>query len=449
MPRICVIGAGPSGLVATKTLHQAGLEVDCLELSSTLGGHWAYDNPNGRSAVYRSIHTNTTLAMSRLSDFEMPSGWDEFPTHERVLEWWQSYADTFGFRQRIRLGVEVTAARALTGGGWRVESRDASGATASEDYDALLACSGYSWDPRIPDVPGTFDGEVLHAQRYRDPETPLSLSGKRVVVVGIGNTGCEVACEIAKGGAEKVFLAARSGAWILPQFKDGQPAAKGVPMMHPEDAVMAPLRMLPASWRVGAFERLSKLLFERMFGAHMQRLQDLGMPPPPDHPLDKRATVCEALPGALESGAVTARPNLVRFEGDRVVFEDGTVERADVVLYATGYRLRYPYLPAHLVDPKADDLSLFMGTLHPERHDLFVIGVSRPTGAFWPIAEVHARLAAALLSGRYALPEARTVRRRARPILRTRSFNPAIYGLAMREELEKGARRAKKNGSTA
>jgi hypothetical protein len=179
-----------------------------------------------------------------------------------------------------------------------------------------------------------------------------------------------------------------------------------------------------------------------MLGERMRQLEALGLPPPPANPLDKRASICDPIHGALASGALVARPGIERFEGKELVFRDGSRERADVVVCATGYHLRYPYLPADLVDTRDDDLTLFLGAMHPRRRDLFIVGVSRPTGAFWPIAELHAMFAAALLSGRYALPSQREIERRAQPILRRRAFNPALYGLAMREELQRGARRA-------
>lgn len=447
MPRVCVVGAGPAGLVATKTLREAGLEVDCYEVSTVVGGQWVLDNPSGRSAVYRSIHTNTTLPMSRLSDYAMPPHWPDFPSHEQVRGWWESYVDAFGFRDRIRLGVEVTAAHALAPSGWRVETRRADATTSEERYDALLACTGNYWCPRLPRIPGAFGGDLFHAQSYRDPETPVPVNGQRVVVVGLGNTGCEIACEIAKAGAAAVFLSARSGTWLMPKLKDGRPAAEGVPMMHPLDRVPSVLRILPERLRERLFERLGVVVFRRMFGDRMQRFEALGLPPPPANPLDKRPTVCEPLLDALERKAIEARPEIVRFEGENVVFRDGTAERADIVICATGFHLRYPYLPAEWVDTRNDDLSLFMGTMHPERPDLFVVGVSRPTGAFWPIAEVHAQFAAALLSGRYRLPDANTVQKRARPVLARRAFNPALYGLSVREELRRGERRAKKGAA--
>lgn len=445
--RVCVVGAGPAGLVTTKTLVQEGLEVDCFEMSSDVGGQWVIGNPNGRSAAYRSLETNTTRAMSRLSDFEMPDEWPDFPGHALVREWFESYVDAFGFRDRILLGHRVMSARPLDEAGWQVTVRDEQGELHERRYDALLACSGSYWYPKLPDTPGDFDGELIHARLYRDPSTPYPVRGKRVVVVGIGNTGCELACEIAAAGAESVRLSARSGAWIMVKRVDGRPAAESAPMMHPCDPVPGNLGALPAPLREFIFARLAKRMFHKMFGERMRRLGELGLPSPPKSPLAKRSTVCDPLLDALESGTVVARPAIERFEGKEVVFDDGTRELADVVLCATGYHLRYPYLDTPLVDTSDDDLTMFLGTLHPQRHDLFVVGVSRPTGAFWPIAEVQAQFAAAMLSGRYALPGKRAVRRRARPILGRPSFNPALYGLSVREEIARGERRASRRRS--
>src|SRR5262245_58145659 len=190
MVRVCVVGAGPAGLAATKTLCGAGLEVDCFDLSPVIGGHWVIDNPNGRSAAYRSLETNTTLAMSRFSDFAMPADWPDFPGHALVRDWFESYVDAFGFRDRILLHREVVTARPQDPSGWLVSVRGPDGATAERRYDALLACSGNYWHPRMPAIPGAFEGDLLHAQRYRDPRAPVDMRGKRVIVIGIGNTGC-------------------------------------------------------------------------------------------------------------------------------------------------------------------------------------------------------------------------------------------------------------------
>src|SRR5262249_20119434 len=160
-------------------------------------------------------------------------------------------------------------------------------------------------------------------------------------VVGIGNTGCELACEIAEAGAEAVFLSARSGTWMLPKRIDGRPAAESVPMMHPCDPVPGPLRALPQRWRERLFARIAARRIRQMFGARNQRMQALGLPPAPANPQDKRPTICDPLLDSLERGAVVARPGIERFEGKEVAFRGGSRERADLVLYATGYHLRY------------------------------------------------------------------------------------------------------------
>jgi hypothetical protein len=410
-------------------------------MSSGVGGHWLIENPNGRSAAYESLETNTTKAMSRLSDFEMPADWPEFAGHALVQEWFESYVENFGFRDRIRLCTEVSAAEPLAEGGWQIETRAADGETTSNRYDALVAASGNYWAPRMPELPGEFAGEVLHARAYRSPTTPFPVSDRRVVVIGIGNTGCELACEIAAAGADAVFLSARSGAWIMPKRRDGRPAAEGAPMLNPSDPVPLVLRLLPDPLRQELFARMGKRMFARMFGERMKRFEELGLPPAPDSPFEKRPTVCDPLLPALESGAVVVRPGVDQLDGKEVVFSDGTRTAADLVLCATGYHLRYPYLPASIVDTRDDDLTVFQGTMHPQRHDLFLVGVSRPTGSFWPIAEVQARFVAALLSGRYGLPSQAAINRRSRPIFARPSFNPALYGLSVDEDLRRGARR--------
>ncbi|MBL8555328.1 MAG: hypothetical protein JNL41_13710, partial [Phenylobacterium sp.] len=263
---------------------------------------------------------------------------------------------------------------------------------------------------------------------------------KHVVVVGIGNTGCELACEIAAAGAASVHISARSGTWIMPKTINGAPGADAAPMTHPTDPVIRPLNWLPAGVRRAAFQRIARGRILGTFKDRMVRLQALGLPTPPADPLSKRPTVSDEILSALESGAVKARPAIDRLEGGEVVFADGSRAAADLVLCATGYRLTYPYLDAGVADTRGDDLSLFMGTVAPDREDLFFVGVSRPAGAFWPIAEAQAQFVAAMLTGAYRPPSRKARARRARPILGCNAWSPALYGLDVREELRRGRR---------
>lgn len=437
--RICVIGAGPSGLTATKSLLQDGLQVDCYEKSPHIGGHWVIDNPTGCSSAYRSLRTNTTKRMSRFSDFEMPEEWPEFPSFERVREWLESYIDKFEFRENIHLSMEVTRAVPKDGGGWSLTLTSPAGIESIKFYDALVVASGSYWDRRMPEWPGAFDGEILHSQDYRDPQTPFQTADKRVIVVGIGNTGCELACEISKADAATVQLSARSGSWIIPKTVDGVPIANTTPLTHPTDPVPDELVALPEEQRDTALMSKAITAFKGRYGERMKRFEALGLPPAPDHPFSKRPTISQDLLECIEKEAIIAKPGIAKLDNDAVVYEGGERVSADIILCATGYHLSYPFLDIDVVDTSDDDLDLFCGIMPADRHDLFFIGVSRPFGAFWPIAEAQAQFVGACLSGRYQLPAQDEIDCRTSPMLNRIAITPGLYGLARREELERGA----------
>ena len=435
--RVCVVGAGPSGLVTTKTLLQAGLAVDCYETSPAIGGHWVLNNPSGRSAAYHSLETNTTKHMSRFSDFIMPEAWPDFPSRDQVRQWFCDYADHFNITPHIHTSCEVVSAIPTGDHGWVVTVRNADGIEQQENFDAVIAASGNYWTPKQVTYDGTFDGQIVHAISYRGPDDPFDTTDKHIIVVGIGTTGCEIACELARSGAASVTISARSGNWILPKMIGGQAAAKSAPLSHPTDPVPRFMRVLPPKWRQWLLEIITERAFKKRFGPRMARLVELGLPPPPDSPLTKRPTLAQDLMKYLEQGLVTAAPGIARTDGRRVSFSDGSTIEADLILNAVGYHLSYPYLPADLVDTSDDDLHLFLGTSLPHRDDLFIVGASRPMGAFWPVAEAQAEYAAAILSGQSTLPSRQERANRAEPILKRRSFNPALYGLAIREEISK------------
>jgi len=213
-------------------------------------------------------------------------------------------------------------------------------------------------------------------------------------------------------------------------------------MNHPLAEVPRFLQLLPESWRERVFNRMAVKGLKDNFSSHMQMLQDLGLPPPPDNPLSKRPAMADGLPEALEEGRLHARPGIQSAAGKAVTFVDGSTAAVDTIIYATGYTLTYPYLPQAILNTRDDDLALFRGCIHPRHHNLFVVGVSRPSGSFWPIAEAQSQLVAALISGDYALPSKRQINKHTRPVLKRQTLNPALYGLSLREEMQRGRRRA-------
>src|SRR5947209_387295 len=220
-PSTCVIGAGVSGLTAIKALRDWNVPHTCFEASDDVGGNWYFRNPNGRSSAYRSLHIDTSKNAISFTDFPMDDRYPDFPHHSEIRQFLREYAERFALRERIVFDAAVEQAARLPGGGWQITTADG----AEHLFDALLVCNGHHWDPSYPEFPGHFDGETIHSHHYIDPSDPLDLTGKRVLVVGIGNSAVDITSELArKGVAERVFISTRSGAWVVPKYVFGRPA---------------------------------------------------------------------------------------------------------------------------------------------------------------------------------------------------------------------------------
>ncbi len=217
--RVCLIGAGSSGIAAAKALHERGIPFDCFEKSDRVGGNWVFENKNGMSAAYRDLFINTSRPRMEYSDFPMPESYPDFPHHSQIARYFDDYVDHFGLRERITFQTGVTHAARERDGTWTVELD--TGETRS--YGALLVANGHHWDPRWPEppFPGSedFAGRQLHAHSYLDNSI---FEGRRVVVLGMGNSAMDIAVE-SSYVAERTFLAARRGVWIVPKYLFGKP----------------------------------------------------------------------------------------------------------------------------------------------------------------------------------------------------------------------------------
>jgi dimethylaniline monooxygenase (N-oxide forming) len=385
--KVCVIGAGSSGIAACQVLAARGIPFDCFEKGSQVGGNWRYENDNGMSSAYRSLHINTSRGLMAYRTFPMPEDYPDYPDHFQIAAYFDAYVDHFGLREKIRFGTEVVGVEPA-GGEWDVTIEEAGGSRSTERYRAVLVANGHHWDPRWPEPPfpgaGEFAGEQMHAHHYREPDV---LAGKRVLVLGIGNSATDIAVESSRI-AEATFLAMRRGAYVLPKYMNGRPT---------DEAASPQLTRLPLP--------LQRFLASRMFNLTIGEMTDYGLPKP-DHKLfEAHPTISAELLSRLGHGDIAVKPNVERFAGGRMVrFADGSEEELDLVVYCTGYRISFPFFDPELVSAPGNRLPLYRRVASVEHPGLYFIGFIQPLGAIMPLAEAQAEWVADLLAGKGRLP---------------------------------------------
>jgi len=406
---IAIIGAGPSGLAACKSLAERGVPVECLDARDRIGGLWNVEDAMGGG--YRSLATNTSTNSMAFSDFPFPDDHPPYADATGLVRYFEAYADHFDLKRHIRLGRRVAQARPSEDGTWQLDFEGGEAKT----YSGVVVATGQYSSPRRPheEIPGTFAGEHLHVYDYLDPATPVECRDRRVIVVGLGSSAAELATELSDpngtvGSAAHLIMSARSGRWVMPKLLGGRPADRGAP--HPSQPLPSPIRYLPAEW--GAW--LMRRAFAAMLRRQWQRLgggEALGLPEPAIAPWVTRPTLSEGFIPALQEGRIEVRPGLREFDGSTVRFTDGSETEADVIVWATGYQLDFPFFSEETLGGPAGDLSLYQRIAHPAHDGLFFVGICSVMCSLWPLAEQQSRWIARHLSGGFALP-GRAVRAR-------------------------------------
>jgi thioredoxin reductase len=392
--KVCIIGAGSSGVAAAQVLDARGIPFDCFEKGSQVGGNWRYENDNGMSSAYRTLHINTSRRVMAFESLPMPDHYPDYPNHFQMAAYFDEVVDHFGLREKIAFRTEVLKVEPAEGE-WAVTAKGPSGAEHTERYRAVLVANGHHWDPRWPEpaFPASeeFEGEQLHAHHYREPDV---LRGKRVLVLGLGNSATDIAVESSRIG-EKTFLAVRRGAYVLPKYMNGKPI----------DEVATPLvSRLPLS--------VQRFFAMRGLEIAVGQMTAYGLPKP-DHKLfEAHPTVSSELLPRLGHGDITVKPNIERFAGGRTVrFVDGSEEEIDLVVYCTGYKVTFPFFDPKLLSAPDNRLPLYRRVVSVERPGLYFIGFIQPLGPIMPLAEAQGEWIADLLTGRAVLPPAGEMKR--------------------------------------
>ena len=383
LPRTAVIGAGISGLTSGKMLNDYGIPYTCFDSSDRIGGNWAFGNPNGHSSAYRSLHIDTSKHQLSFRDFPMPPEYPDFPHHTQIKQYLDSYAEAFGLLDAIEFENGIRHARRLDGGGWELETERGE----QRRFDLLVVANGHHWDPRLPDFPGEFTGTTLHAHHYIDPRTPIEFAGKRILVVGLGNSAADIAVELSSKALQtEVTLSTRSGAWIVPKYLAGQPA----------DKFYRTSPHIPFGW-----QRKLAQTFQPLTAG---RPEDYGLPTPNHKFFEAHPTQSVELPFRLGAGDITPKPNVSRLDGRTVHFDDGTSRDVDIIVYATGYNITFPFFDEDLISAPDNRIDLYKRIFYPGIDDLMFIGFAQSTPTLFPFVECQARLVGAYAVGRYRTP---------------------------------------------
>ncbi|WP_369166524.1 flavin-containing monooxygenase [Streptomyces sp. R28] len=389
----CVIGAGPAGLAVARALAERDLPYTHIERHTGPGGLWDIDNPG--SPMYESAHFISSRTLSGFGGYPMPDHFADYPPHRQILSYLTSFAEAYGLRDRIEFGTEVRGVAKNPDGTWTVTRADG----RESRHGQVVMCTGAQWHPSIPDVPGHFTGEIRHTVTYRSTD---ELRGKRVLVVGAGNSGLDIACDAARA-AERAVISMRRGYWFIPKHLFGRPV----------DTIAAGGPHLPV-W-----------LQQKLFGTLLRIVNGdprrLGLQKP-DHKLfETHPAINSMLIHHLQHGDITARPAIARTDGSTVHFTDGTSDDFDLILLATGYVHKVPAAQQYFGDEQHPDL--YLSSFSREHEGLFGVGFVETNSGAYQLFDAQAQLIASFIrDARSGLP---TAERFARMI---RSDRPDLTG---------------------
>jgi Flavin-binding monooxygenase-like len=368
--KYCVIGAGACGIAAAKNFQQRGIPYDIVEAQADLGGTWNIATDAG--LVYETTHLISTKRFTVFDDFPMDESVTAYyPHHSVMLAYLRRYAEHFGVTPRIEFNKKVESLTTVNVNDWRVKL---AGEPEARRYRGVVVASGHHSVPRLPTVPGTFAGKIMHSSGYKHPD---QLRNKRIVVVGAGNSACDIVVDGTHAGGT-VTMSMRRGYWFVPKFTLGWPTHGAMEYIE-----MAPL----PRWLKTRFYELSHTIL----AGHADRY---GLPRPDYHIDEAHPTMGDDVVRLAAHGRIGIKPAIERYDGDAVIFTDGSRVAADLVVFATGYEVSFPFMDKSLVLTEQGHSRLYMNAFHPERDDLFVIGLVQANGSAWRIGDLQSRVMA-------------------------------------------------------
>lgn len=375
--RIAIIGAGPVGLGIAKALKEHGIPYDQFEADDDVGGNWHH-------GVYSTTHTISSRKVTEYPDYPMPASYPDYPSRAQVLAYLRDYARHFGLLDSVAFNTKVVMARPSLDELWDVTLASGENRT----YKGLIVSNGHDWSRRFPNYPGSFSGQMLHSKDYKHPE---QLAGRRVLVIGAGNSASDIASEAARVGASS-DISMRRGYWFVPKVLFGRPFHEAFPLATPV-------------W-------LHRLMLRVALKIAVGDYRSYGLPRPDHKIFDAVPTVSSELLHYLRHGRVTPHPEIARLDGDKVTFADGATGTYDLIVCATGFYLEFPFLPKGLLPVKDGVAQLYGSALLPDYKHLYILSAIHPIYGFGPLITRGADLVACMikLQDRIELPLGRVIK---------------------------------------
>lgn len=344
-------------------LRRQGTLFDQVDADEGVGGNW-------RHGVYQGVHIVSSKRSTAYADYPMPSHYPDFPSAEQMLRYLENYARDRELLGGIEFRMKVMRASPLADESWLVTFENGE----KRVYKGVVVCNGHHWDKRYPQYPGRFTGTLIHSKDYKEPG---QLRGKRVLVVGGGNSGCDLACEAARVGTS-CDLSLRSGYWFLPKIAFGKPLTDlpiwGLPLVLQRLILRALVKVFIGDYRAYGLKRPDHKLFERhpAFGTDLLNY--------------------------LKQGRIKPRPDIARYAGTKVHFTDGSVGEYDLIVAATGFHNSFPFLPKGLVPVENGVVQVYGGAFPDAVKNLYIVGWAQPRNGFGALLTPAARLYAEMIA---------------------------------------------------
>ncbi|OJJ20241.1 monooxygenase [marine bacterium AO1-C] len=383
--RVCVIGAGPSGITALKNVLDEGIDAVLYDRNQEVGGNWIFNEQESHSSVFETTHIISSKTLSQYADFTFddfdPSVAD-YPSHDELRRYFQAYARRFGLYDHIEFGTMVNHCNRIDDQTWEV-TIEQQGKTRTETFTDLVVCNGHHWQPRYPQYPGEFTGEFLHSHVYKKSDP---FRDKKVLVIGGGNSACDVAVETSRV-SEQTAISWRRGYRIIPKFVMGVPT----------DVFGARTYFLPTWLRT----RMSDILINVMIGSN----EKYGLPKAESKFGATHPTINSELLYKIRHGKVQPKVDIERFDGKMVHFKDGTSEAFDTIIACTGFVLVHPFFDKDFIDYSAGPVPLYLKMFHESYRNLYFVGMFQPLGCIWPGAELQSKIMAREIAGKWERPK--------------------------------------------